>query len=106
MATNVYSVFAACHGMSPLSLHPSKEDADRIAASFEPFYVNGYANHGYSVELHPGMLNDELYQGSDGQNDYIQDPMGNGFVRPKWLRMTGKVIPTPKRLEGYAHREF
>ena len=90
---NVKTVYAVLLGFTMHSLHKTQKEAETKAEAMKPFYVNGYPHQAYVLALAPGQLNDDLYQGSQGANDYIKcgDDDINTFQRPLWLKMSTKL---------------
>ena len=90
---NVKTVYAVLLGFTMHSLHRTQKEAEAVAEAMIPFHVNGYPHQAYVLALAPGQLNDDLYQGDEGTNDYIKygDEYTNALERPLWLKMETKL---------------
>lgn len=92
-ANTVYA-YACC-----LSIHgfcETYEEAQREAEALEPVRIGDYSEGGYVLTIEPGMISDDLYQGSEGKNDYIilWDDQMYCFCRPEWMVMIDDNQPT------------
>jgi|SanBayMetagenome_1026888.scaffolds.fasta_scaffold45897_2 hypothetical protein len=93
-ANTVYA-YACC-----LSIHgfcETHEEAQKEASLLEPVRIGDYYENGYVLTIEPGMVSDDLYQGSEGTNDYIilwGDQM-YCFCRPTWMTMIDDGKHTP-----------
>jgi hypothetical protein len=99
MAINADTVYAYALCLSIHGFCQTKEDAQQKASEIEPMQaVHGsdYWEHGYVIEIAPGELSDDLYQGSDGKNDLViwNDNTHYVFGRPEWMKMV-RSIPKP-----------
>jgi hypothetical protein len=85
-ANTVYA-YACC-----LSIHgfcETYEEAQKEAEALEPVRIGDYLEGGYVLTIEHGMISDDLYQGSEGKNDYIilWDDQMYCFCRPSWMTM-------------------
>jgi hypothetical protein len=80
---NVKTVYATACSLSIIQLHQTEEEAKQNVAS----KTQTDDQYWYVKELAPGQLNNDLYQGSDGGNNYIQYNEFNGSYKPEWLEM-------------------
>lgn len=89
---NAGTVYAACLGLSVISLHETWAAALVYAGDLKPIRIGDELLSGNVVTIEPGMLNDDLCQGRDGTNDAIQLDRHNQFERPEWMLMEWSEI--------------
>ena len=92
VSVNAETVYAACLGLSVLSLHQTRAAASVDAGNLKPISIGGELLSGHVVIIEPGMLNDDLCQGRDGTNNAIQLDRHNQFERPEWMLMEWSEI--------------
>lgn len=96
MAKSLNAAYGFALSLTVHSLHQTREEAqnqvdkwvERVSqADTDGANPDSLYSEPYVMVFSPGSLNDDMYQGSDGLNDYIQFDQHIQFVRPDWLIM-------------------
>ncbi|MGB3207420.1 MAG: hypothetical protein WBB28_20740 [Crinalium sp.] len=83
---NLDTVYAYCMCISVIGFSPTQAEAQEEADKLEPMDVADSIQSGYVLEIKPGQIDDNIYQGSEGLNDYVVFE-GQTYVRPQWMEM-------------------